>query len=88
MMGQAVADNMIRAIRAPVRGRTVCLVCQQVVSEGSQHVRLRGSGYVHRSCATYAMRLRPVGVARLGTPRSYAAAERAERTRGPVLTGD
>ncbi len=90
MMAQAVADNVIRAIRPPARGRTVCLVCRHVVSEHEQHVRLRGNGYVHRCCATYEMRLRPVGADRLGTPRGYANALNAgSAERGRLaLTGD
>ena len=91
MMAQAVADNVIRAIRAPVRGRTVCLVCRDVVSEQEQHIRLRGNGYVHRHCATYEMRLRPVGPDRLGTPRGYASSLRAAGAQvreRPALTGD
>ena len=92
MTPQSVAESVIRTIRAPVRGRTVCVVCHEVVSENEQHVRLRGSGYVHRRCATYAMRRRPVGPARLGTPRGYSAGLQGQGTaagrREPALTGD
>jgi hypothetical protein len=85
MTPQTVASSVVRTIRAP-RGRTVCLVCKEVVSEGEQHVRLRGNGYVHRGCATYEMRLKPVGTARLGTPRGWPAGQGERRVR--ALTGD
>ncbi|MEX2252836.1 MAG: hypothetical protein WD649_01680 [Thermoleophilaceae bacterium] len=86
MTPQTVAKSVIRTIRSPVRGRMVCLVCHGVVAEGEQHVRLRGNGYVHRECATYEMRLKPVGTDRLGTPHAYAG-ERLDR-RLAALTGD
>jgi hypothetical protein len=51
-------------------GRPVCLVCGRAVAPQEQQIRLRGGTIVHRGCATYDMRRRRVGEARLGYPRS------------------
>jgi adenine-specific DNA methylase len=62
-------DNIRQAIRSPRGGRPVCLVCGRAVSERDEQMRLRGGARVHRTCATYDMRRRRVGEARLGYPR-------------------
>jgi hypothetical protein len=48
----------------------VCLVCGRAVAPHEPLMRLRGGTIVHRGCATYDMRRRRVGEARLGYPRS------------------
>jgi hypothetical protein len=53
----------------PRGGRPVCIVCGRAVAERDERLRLRGGTVVHRICATYEMRRRPVGADRLGYPR-------------------
>jgi hypothetical protein len=50
-------------------GRQPCLVCGRSVSARDERLRLRGGVLVHRACATYDMRRRRTGSARLGYPR-------------------
>ena len=63
-------DNIRSAMAAPRGGRPVCLVCGDSVSPRDERMRLRGGTVVHRRCATYDMRRRRVGAARLGYPPS------------------
>ena len=46
-----------------------CLVCGSRIDPRDERMRLRGGDEVHRRCATYQMRRRRVGPARLGYPR-------------------
>jgi len=52
------------------RNGSSCLVCGRPVRDEESSVRLRNEGQVHRGCATYSMRRRREGTARLGHPRS------------------
>jgi hypothetical protein len=63
-------DNIRQAMRSPRGGRPVCLVCGRTVSDRDEQMRLRGGARVHRACATYEMRRRRTGEARLGYPRA------------------
>jgi hypothetical protein len=63
-------DSIRAAMNAPRRGRPVCLVCGRAVTARDEPLRLRGGAIVHRGCATYDMRRRRVGEARLGYPRA------------------
>jgi adenine-specific DNA methylase len=63
-------DNIRLAMRSPRGGRPVCLMCGRAVSERDEQMRLRGGAVVHRACATYEMRRRRTGEARLGYPRA------------------
>jgi adenine-specific DNA methylase len=63
-------DNIRQAMRSPRGGRPVCVVCGRAVSERDEQMRLRGGVLVHRACATYEMRRRRTGDARLGYPRA------------------
>ena len=63
-------DNIRHAMRSPRGGRPVCLMCGRAVSDGDDQMRLRGGAVVHRACATYEMRRRRTGEARLGYPRA------------------
>jgi hypothetical protein len=62
-------DNIRQAMRSP-RGRPVCLMCGRAVAESDDLMRLRGGAVVHPPCATYDMRRRRTGEARLGYPRA------------------
>ena len=46
-----------------------CLVCGGRIGARDERVRIRGELHVHRQCATYSMRRRRTGSARLGYPR-------------------
>jgi adenine-specific DNA methylase len=59
-------DNIRRAMARPRGGRPTCVVCGRSISPRDERLRLRGGTVVHRSCATYDMRRRRVGAARLG----------------------
>jgi adenine-specific DNA methylase len=61
-------DNIRQAMRSPRGGRPVCLMCGRAVSDRDEQMRLRGGTRVHRACATYEMRRRRTGEARLGYP--------------------
>ena len=63
-------DNIRQAMRSPRGGRPVCLMCGRAVAHGEEQMRLRGGAVVHRACATYDMRRRRTGEARLGYPRA------------------
>jgi hypothetical protein len=63
-------DNIRQAMRSPRGGRPVCLMCARAVADGDEQLRLRGGAVVHRECATYDMRRRRTGDARLGYPRA------------------
>lgn len=63
-------DNIRQAMRSPRGGRPVCLMCGRAVADGDEQMRLRGGAVVHRTCATYEMRRRRTGDARLGYPRA------------------
>jgi hypothetical protein len=54
----------------PRGGHPMCLVCGRPVAPRQEQLRLRGGVVVHRACATYDMRRRRVGDARLGYPRA------------------
>jgi hypothetical protein len=62
-------DNIRRAMAGPRGGRPTCAVCGGSVKPRDESMRLRGGTVVHRACATYEMRRRRVGSARLGYPR-------------------
>ena len=62
--------NIRRAMRSPRGGRPVCLMCGRAVADGDDQMRLRGGAVVHLTCATYDMRRRRTGNARLGYPRA------------------
>jgi hypothetical protein len=62
-------DSIRAAMSNPRGGRPICLVCGGVVTPRHEALRLRGGALVHRGCATYDMRRRRVGDARLGYPR-------------------
>jgi hypothetical protein len=62
-------DSIREAMGTPRGSRPVCLVCGRAVTSRDECMRLRGGGVVHRRCATYDMRRRRVGSARLGYPR-------------------
>ena len=47
-------------------GGPSCLVCGRGVAPKDERVRVRGGELVHRGCATYSMRRKRVGAARLG----------------------
>ena len=61
-------DSVRRAMATPRGGRPVCLVCGRMVAARDKPMRLRGGAMVHRGCATYDMRRRRTGSARLGYP--------------------
>ena len=63
-------DNIRTAMRTPRGGRPVCAVCSRRVGASDDSMRLRGGLIVHRACATYDMRRRRSGEARLGFPRA------------------
>jgi hypothetical protein len=63
-------DSIRTAMSTPRGGRPVCLVCGSAVSPHDERIRLRGGAVVHRGCATYDMRRRRTGEARLGYPRA------------------
>ena len=63
-------DNIRQAMRSLRGGRPVCLMCGRAVTDGDAQMRLRGGAVVHRACATYDMRRRRTGGARLGYPRA------------------
>jgi hypothetical protein len=63
-------DNIRQAMRSPRGGRPVCLMCGRAVADSDEPMRLRGGAVVHRTCATYDMRRRRTGEARLGYPRA------------------
>jgi hypothetical protein len=62
-------DNIRQAMRSPRGGRPVCLMCARAIGDRDEQIRLRGGAMVHRTCATYDMRRRRTGEARLGYPR-------------------
>lgn len=51
-------------------GHPVCIVCGRTVSSRQEPLKLRGGTIVHRECATYDLRRRRTGAARLGYPRT------------------
>jgi len=61
-------DNVLALMRRRGSSRP-CLVCGRAVKDDEPAVRLRDDGRVHRGCATYSMRRRREGAARLGHPR-------------------
>ena len=63
-----VVDQVRSLVEHVVPGGPRRLVCGRVVKPGEPELRLRGNGHVHRACATYRMRRRPEGEARLGYP--------------------
>jgi hypothetical protein len=63
-------DSIRAAMNTPRGGRPICLVCGSVVTPRDEAMRLRGGTLVHRGCATYDMRRRRIGNARLGYPRA------------------
>ncbi|MDQ3632405.1 MAG: hypothetical protein M3417_14270 [Actinomycetota bacterium] len=65
----ALVSNVLDLMRTR-RSATSCLVCGRPVRDDEHSVRLRREGQVHRDCATYSMRRRREGAARLGHPRS------------------
>jgi hypothetical protein len=65
----ALIDNIRAAMNRPRGGRPVCLLCGRAVGGRDELLRLRGGTLVHRACATYDMRRRRTGTARLGYPR-------------------
>jgi len=62
-------DN-VRHLLGVRHGRRLCLMCGRAVAPRDDRMRLRGGVVVHRACATYDMRRRRTGRARLGYPRS------------------
>jgi hypothetical protein len=63
-------DNIRSAMSKPRGGRPLCLMCGRAVAPRDESMRLRGGTLVHRACATYDMRRRRTGTARLGYPRA------------------
>jgi hypothetical protein len=63
-------DSIISVMGSPRGRRPVCLVCGHGTGPGEESMRLRGETFVHRRCATYAMRRRRKGSERLGYPGS------------------
>ena len=63
-----VGDQVRSVVQQVISDGPRCLVCGRVVKPGEPQMRLRGHGRVHRGCATYKMRRRPEGRARLGYP--------------------
>jgi hypothetical protein len=61
-------DSIRHAIETPRGGRPLCVVCGDAVMPRDDSMRLRGGVVVHRRCASYEMRRRRVGEARLGYP--------------------
>jgi hypothetical protein len=61
-------ENIRRAMAIPRGGRPTCLICGRSLAPRDERLRLRGGTVVHRTCATYEMRRRRVGSARLGYP--------------------
>lgn len=66
----ALIDSIRSAMRGPRGGQPVCVVCSRRVRGSDESLRLRGGLVVHRACATYDMRRRRGGDARLGYPRA------------------
>jgi len=65
----ALLSNVLDLMRTR-RSTPSCLVCGRPVRDDELSVGLRHEGRVHRGCATYSMRRRREGAARLGHPRS------------------
>jgi hypothetical protein len=63
-------ESIRTTMSGPRGGGPVCIVCGRSVAARDDRMRLRGGTVVHRGCATYEMRRRPVGADRLGYPRS------------------
>jgi hypothetical protein len=61
--------NVVDMMRAG-RGAPRCVVCDKRIARGQESMRVRGHERAHRACATYSMRRRREGDARLGYPRA------------------
>ena len=68
IQGMATLLTNVVALMRAGRHAPRCLVCGRPISDSEKYIRLRGDARAHRECATYSMRRRREGQARLGHP--------------------